>query len=224
MQNKNSNNENWKHRLDDFEESASFELNASWEKLGNKRLSQETASKKTSFWMVAASTILIALLTLTITRKSAVPETETTIIKINSEKKSNPVNTIVYEDKQAIKTLPLLKETTDVVVKPTAVVLKKPVKEKEIPLVSIELMRFEEIETIDTIDTIAIPTIAVTPQPKKLKLVHINEINSMAGKEELVQQEGKPYFPISYKTKQSYSNTDDNNKTGKDNLIRIKLN
>lgn len=223
MQSNNSNNEqNWIQRLDDFETAPSINLDASWEKLQMKFPAKKNKSKKIIYWLAVASVILVAVLTISIQQGKKIEPVEPVIVKAGLVKTTIENKGVVFENtKPATGEIYIVKKGVEPVKQEVSPVLKSQLIQKEMPVLSLQP---EEIEQKLLVDSITKPVIALKAPAKKLKLVHINEIGGNAAGKELVQQEGKPYFPVTYPTKQVYTNNSNNNQAGKDHLIRIKLN
>ena len=223
MKNNNSNNApGWKRRLEDFEEDPSIDLHASWEKLQGKKPVKKQQHRYAFYWLTAASVALIAVLIINLNSSKTTGNTGHAVTKGDTVKAFIENRTLIINSQQplAVQATPLLKNKIATI--PQApVVLKNNAALEEIPLLITEA---SSVQNISLPDSVSSPVIAGKTPPKKLKLVHINEITSGKDTNGLVQQEAKPYFPITYPTKQVYTNAGDDNKTGKDNLIRIKLN
>lgn len=226
QKNSNNNAPGWKQRLDEFEDTSCYELDreAAWEKLQQKKPVANPSYKKAWYWLAAACfsgfCILVAdrigqkpeqIKTFTVT-KAAHPDPvkENTAITIK--------NTVAAIENKEEKKKQVIKINDQPLQDP---VLAERDKKTEEPLL---VKDHREEALVVSVDTILKPSMPLTTKTKKLKVVHINELYRQENSNGMVQQEGKPYFPITYKTKQVYTNADNsNNKTGKDNLIRIKL-
>lgn len=225
MQNNSNNNiQNWKQRLDDFEDVSGNNLdrNDAWEKLQQKKTVTKTPNKKIWHWLAAAC---IAGLSVFIVDSIYERPGKTTAPNIVKTPNTDPVK---ENNITVIKNAPVAPENTKEKKQVTkdepspvpSVVIERNNNPEEPLLVKDQPGQPEQVIAIT--DTIARPSLPVVAKNKKLKVVHINELNQ--NNNGIAQQEGKPYFPITYQTKQVYTNAADNNtKTGKDNLIRIKL-
>lgn len=222
MQSNNNNNEqNWRQRLDEFEAYPSHDLNMSWEKLQQRSPVKKNNSRKLFYWLSAAAALLIAVFTLIFTNDKTVKATDPFIVKKDTLKTLIENKAIVIENKTAIvKPIIVLQKDEIISPKEKQVVLKTKPAAEEIILVT---TMSEEPGSNLVIDTSAKSTVAEKIQPKKLKLIHINAIDPPANDNGLAQQEGRPYFPVNYPSKQVYTNAE-NDKKSKDNLIRIRLN
>jgi hypothetical protein len=216
--NSNYNSQSWKQRLDAFEETESVDLNASWQKLQHKVPPRKSSSKKGWYWLAAACITGISFLLINI----QVRETQTPgLVKMDTLKVKPETKSFVIENE------PLVFDTRKTVTeekKPSAKAGQVLLKEEEEPLLLL-VKQDPQIEApaaaVDTGNQLVKP---VTAKVEKLKVVHINELNATTNNNALAQQEGKPYYPLSYKTKEVYSNAKDNRqRNDRDNIIKIRL-
>lgn len=227
MQNSSNDNiQNWRQRLDDFEDISGNNLdrNDAWEKLQQKKTVIKTPGKKIWYWLAAACIAGLAVFIvdsmheqpeqiippgiIKTTNTGPVKENNTTVIKNTPEAVENTIK------KQPFKKDAQSPENSVVIERNS--IIEEPLLVKDQPE--------QPEQAIAIIDTITRPSLPAVAKNKKLKVVHINELNKGDNSNGFAQQEGKPYFPITYQTKQVYTNAADNNsKTGKDDLIRIKL-
>jgi len=221
--NSNDSTQGWKQRLDEFEDISGndLDLNKAWEKLQQKKNAVKPPWVKKWYWLAAACiTAMLFTLAALFTDESQ-REAAPAIVKADPPKpeKENGSFIIqntpgVVEDKQqpAIITQPESK--------PGAVL--KAIDSPEPLLVKEESdAALPAIHLPDTIATQPLP-VATTIATKKLKVVHINELNQP--QQGIAKEEGKPYFPITYQTKEVYTNAGENDQKRRDNIIRIKLN
>ena len=221
--NSNDSTQGWKQRLDEFEDISGndLDLNKAWERLQQKKNAIKPSRAKKWYWLAAACiTAMLFTLAALFTDESQ-REAAPAIVKADPPKpeKENTSFVIqntpgVIEDKQqpAIITQPESK--------PGAVL--KAIDSPEPLLVKEDIdAALPAIHLPDTIATQPLP-VATTIATKKLKVVHINELNQP--QQGIATEEGKPYFPITYQTKEVYTNAGENDQKRRDNIIRIKLN
>lgn len=226
MQNSSNNNiQSWKQRLDDFEDipGNNLDRNEAWNKLQQKKQATKNPRKTIGYWLAAACAAGLAVFVVDKMHQQPESNVPPAIVKTKNEGGQKESTAVL------IKNTPVITEN----VKENILVKKDGyLPEKRVVIASNDRIeeslfttRQEEPEQMITIvDTIARPSIPAVVKNKKLKVVHLNELNQRDNSNSVAQQEGKPYFPITYQTKQVYTNAADNNtKPGKDNLIRIKL-
>lgn len=221
MQNNgNDNLQNWKQRLEDFEEPERVDLNTSWQKLQHKiPPGSSSSSKKGWYWLAAACITGISFLLINMEGK------ETTMPELV---KTDPRNVKPETKSFVVENEPLVFNTGKAAAeekKPSAKAGQVLLKEEEEPLLLL-VNQDAQIEApaaavVDTVNQLVKP---ITAKTEKLKVVHINELNASTNNNALAQQEGKPYYPLSYKTKEVYSNAKDNRqRNDRDNIIKIRL-
>lgn len=222
--NSNDNIQNWKQRLDDFEDIAGNNLdrNDAWDKLQQKKAVTKTPNKKIWYWLAAACVAGLSAFIINSIYEQPGKTTTPDIVKTTN---TDPVKenniTVIKNEPVAIENVKEKKQEINEDPSPVnpGVIEKDNIAEE--PLLVKDQPALPQ-QMIALTDTISRPSLPVIAKNKKLKVVHINELNQ--NNNGFAQQEGKPYFPITYQTKQVYTNAaDNNNKTGKDNLIRIKL-
>ena len=221
MQNNgNDNLQNWKQRLEDFEEPERVDLNASWQKLQQKMPPARSSSKKGWYWLAAACITGISFLLINMEgRETTMPGlVKTDTLNVKPETKS-----FVVENEPLVFNAG--KAATEEK-KPSAKAGQTLLKEEEEEPLLLLVNQDAQIEApaaavVDTANQLVKP---ITAKTEKLKVVHINELNTTTNNNALAQQEGKPYYPLSYKTKEVYSNLKDNRqRNDRDNIIKIKL-
>ncbi len=221
--NSNDSVQGWRQRLDEFEDISGngLDLNTAWEKLQQKKSVYPTSSAKKWYWLAAAS-IMVMLVTLTGILTNRPPgKSDPEFAKTAPQKAEKENNNFVIQNTPAVTAEKQPEGTVKIENKPAVLLKTKDAVAPE-PLLVKEAIN-ETSFAIHSPDTIAIQPLPVaTVAVKKLKVVHINELNQP--QQGIAKEEGKPYFPITYQTREVYTNADDNNKKGRDNLIRIKLN
>ncbi|RYY70726.1 MAG: hypothetical protein EOO13_05625 [Chitinophagaceae bacterium] len=219
--NSNNNGQDWRQRLEDFEDSSAgnLDINAAWEKLQSKKPAFRSSSRSVGFWLLAAAVIGIMIFTLLQLSMPSVQTKEPDMVM-----QINPPF-VIQADKVNVETSPVIAvEKTLIPISTKTAKPLPPVHVRKNTGAPSGLAMVKEIEVfpiIESVDSSAKKSAPVMAVAKKLKVVHINELSS-ASNEVAKEEQGKPYFPISYQTKQVYSNTAD--KKSRDQLIRIKLN
>ncbi|MFT3980591.1 MAG: hypothetical protein QM687_08990 [Ferruginibacter sp.] len=223
------NMESWKQRLDSFEAPGdTFSPDAAWDRLELRRTAVAAPKKSTSFYRVAAAVVALLGLAALFMKNSSIgtkaTEGITIVPKANGRNAAEPTAIKSREQPSPVISNTIVVNTAPV--KKTPAIIHAPVKEsgtiadpvKQVPE---ELVQAPVLQQPDSVATFQRPAMAAV---KKIKVVHINEINSNHKESALAQQEGRPYFPVSYQTRQVYTNsTEQSIKKEKNNLVRIKL-
>ncbi len=222
--NSNDSTQSWRQRLDELEDISGndLDLNAAWGKLQQKKNEIKTSSSKKWYWLAAAciAALLLTLAGLFADNRSPVI-TNPGLVKAEQPKAEKENNYSIIQNTPAIveEKSPVNRVQAE---NEPAGVLKTITGNSLEPLFAKEVINDASpvIHSPDTIATQPLPVATVVA--KKLKVVHINELNQ--SQQGIAKEEGKPYFPITYQIREVYTNADDNNKKGRSDLIRIKLN
>ncbi|MBC7934435.1 MAG: hypothetical protein H7Y86_03610 [Rhizobacter sp.] len=221
----NSNNSDygWRQKLGEFEDVPGNNLDkeAAWNKLQQKKPVQKTY-KKTWYWLAAACLAGTGMFLANNGNYKKVENNPPSIVKtIAPVIPEETVGTII-QNSPAVTNYTKEKASQKKYIPLAASLDKKNDIAEELLVVTEQQEPVQQnIPGIDSVAKRAIPVIAAT---KKLKVLHINELNQSQNNSDIAQQEGRPYFPINYRTRQVYTNNTGNTKGGKDNLIRIRLN
>lgn len=221
----NDNIPGWRQRLHQFEEEdlpADQEMR--WERFQQKQLLAPAPTKKrTVYWMAAAALMGILFYSIYFLNNASVIEIEspasvktTTIPATTSDAVveiiTEPIDT--NHEKSVVTTKPINFKNDFLIKQDTAnvVPIEAPVMLVNIPPAIIDS------------HPVTTAQVQLPIKPKKLKLVHLNELNYPGNSTDLAAQEGKPYFPVNTPTRKVYGKSDaDPTSKDKDNLIRIKL-
>jgi hypothetical protein len=222
--NSNDNIPSWRQRLDQFEETTQpVEQELRWEQFQQKQLQAPTPAKKRGiYWLAAAAVISMIFCCVYFLSNQSVKE----MVQPTSVK-STTVPATMTENMVEITTLPITNTHTQpaIVVKPSRQQKVFLLKKDSAMLLPVEAPVMTVNIRPATIDNQPASTQVMTEiKPKKLKLLHLNELNYPGSSADLAAQEGKPYFPVNTPTRKVYgkSNVEPTSKD-KDNLIRIKL-
>ena len=225
MQNSsNIKDQGWRQKLDDFEDVPGNNLDkeASWNKLQlRKPLRKKTGTAW--YWVAAACLVGAGIFLVSNLEYNRVKVTPPGIVHVTGPVRTVETARVIIQNDTAIINNVKQRSGQTNNISPSFKVLPQENNIAEEELLVKEQMTIVEEES-PAIDSISTPVIPIIAAAKKLKVVHINEINPSQYSNSIVQQEGKPYFPINYKTKQVYTNNDGIAAKGKDNLIKIRLN
>lgn len=223
--NSNDNIAGWKHRLNQFEEAVEpAQQEMLWEQFQQKQLlAPAPLTKRKFYWMAAAAVISLLFCSIYYWNNASVsdPELPASVNSITSP--ATMTDHVVEITTEPIET-PKIKST---VIYPKTVNLKK-----EFVLNNDSLMIIPIKAPVIVLNILPVAVDSALPSsqvlthtnPKKLKLLHLNELNIPGSSADLAAQEGKPYFPINTPTRKVYGKSKAEPSTNdKDNLIRIKL-
>jgi len=214
----------WRQRLDHFEEDpAPCDLEAGWQHFQQKQLNQTVPSKKRSwYWIAAACLLTFVFLSAQFFNRFLI-QTDSKKVSVKAlpallKNTSTGPDIITSTPKTEYVLVSKVEQTKNVI----SVLMPK--KDSVLPLLSKEpIVIFSlPLSMIDSLQTTR--PVLVLSAPKKLKVVHLNDINYPANRADLAAQEGKPYFRVNTPTKKLYGNSNLHPvKKDKDDLIRIKL-
>jgi len=189
MLNDNQNNFHWKNKLEDVDSLFGETLpdkNNAWEKL-HARLHEEPRRKGFAWYWVAAACLLLAVIIPVITMNKKQDDiVKNDIEKIEPEQKTIPqistlkenealtIAPVVNENKRLIKIPTGNKEITSVgnnitVNNETAVTNSNDKTTEQQPIIS----------ATPFVDSATVTALAVIPQKKKIKVVHVNELGEV---------------------------------------------
>lgn len=229
----------WQNRLSELDSlggEPALDKTAAWNRLHN-RLTKKPANRKPLWYLLAAASLIaVVLLPLLFTSKQEVPTV--------SEKKSTPTNqlpitvsldSVTGPKDQLVKNPDVQAKTMEnsVVWEKTAVVRTKQKAQKHIPdqRDSLEIATIELPELpaniIQPVDTSFLVAVSPLVADKKLKLVHINEVEPPPSKEpSYATLKLNTSLQEQSKIKNSRKSRSSNLSMGKnasDNLVRIQL-
>jgi len=181
MTNEKSNS--WKAKLEDANELREYSLqnkNAAWESLYDK-LHEKSKPKRLWYWMAAAC--VIAVITIVSIRHHSVNDNIAIHRSVKSKPQRNPV--AKQSDQQSANKKIIV--THDVVKTKTIntnidKAIKQTISKNEIAITDNSVLKHEEltntkIELPVLKDSMAQTTISVLSAPKKMKVVHVNELD-----------------------------------------------
>ncbi len=189
MVNDNQNNFHWKNKLEDVDSLLGETLpdkNNAWEKL-HARLHENKRSKGFAWYWVAAACLLLAVIIPAITMNKKQDDTvkndiekiepkQKTIAEISTQKENEKlsITPVVNEKKSSIKTPTGKKEITPVgnnitVNNETTVTNSNDKTTEQQPIIS----------ATPFVDSITVTALAIIPQKKKIKVVHVNELGEV---------------------------------------------
>lgn len=225
--NKDNKNE-WKERLENFDAGLLSNLEGSWNKLEKKRVIIKSNARRKYLGMAAAVLAIVFVSGLVITNRS----TDTADAGESSIK--NPLPVVTKPTEQTVTTVKndeYSKNKKNIVnLKPAKVSGKKNFSAEKLqapPVVALpESTNLNEVvASLNISINDSSPPNEITVRPvKKMRVIHLNELSAKPTEDNISKQEGRPYFPVTFQSRQVYTNSaGQQSKKDNSNLIRIKL-